>query len=47
VADALQVVHQHALLGDDLLVLVQVLQHAAGAGAEMRALRLSPGAARR
>ncbi|MNI54161.1 hypothetical protein D3C73_1090470 [compost metagenome] len=37
-ADALQVVHQHALLGDDLLVFIQVLQHAAGAGAEMRAL---------
>ena len=29
------VVHQHALLGDDLLGLVQMLQHAAGTGAEM------------
>ncbi len=37
-ADPLQVVHQHALLGDNLLVLVQVLQHATGAGTEMRAL---------
>ncbi|KAG1254481.1 hypothetical protein G6F65_017022 [Rhizopus arrhizus] len=36
-ADALEVVHQHALLGDDLLVFVQMLQHAAGAGAEVRA----------
>ena len=34
-ADPLQVVHQHALLGDDLLGLVQVLQYAAGTGAEM------------
>ncbi|MNM45538.1 hypothetical protein D3C81_564640 [compost metagenome] len=38
-ADALQVVHQHALLGDDLLRLFQVLQHAAGTHAEMRATR--------
>ena len=37
VADALQVLHQHALLGVDLLVLGQVLQHAAAAHPEMRA----------
>ncbi len=43
VADALQVLQQHALLGDDLLVLGQVLQHAAAAGAEMRAARMRRG----
>jgi hypothetical protein len=40
VADARQVLHQHALLGRDLRVLVHVLQHASGAGAEVRAARL-------
>ena len=41
-ADALQVFHQHPLLGVDLLVLVQVLEHAAAAGTEMRAARRDP-----
>ena len=39
VADALQVVQQHLLLGFDLPVFGQMLQHAAGADAEMRAAR--------
>ena len=38
-ADTREVFLQHMLLGADLLVLVQVLQHAAGADAEMRARR--------
>src|SRR5690606_17873314 len=42
VADAAQVVQQRALLGLDLLLLAQVLQHAAGAVAEVRAARLDP-----
>ena len=41
VADALQVVHQHAVFGGDLPRFGQVLEHAAGAGAEMRAARLN------
>jgi hypothetical protein len=40
VTDALEVVHQHALLGHDLLRLLQMLQHAAGAHSEVRAARL-------
>ena len=39
---ARQVFQQHVLLGGDLLVLVEVLQHAAGADAEVRAARLHP-----
>src|SRR5690606_24815359 len=42
VADAAQVVQQRALLGLDLLLLAQVLQHAAGAVAKVRAARLDP-----
>ena len=42
VADPGQVVHQHPLLGHDLLRLLQMLQHAAGADAEMRAARGHP-----
>src|SRR3546814_3116094 len=40
VADALQVLEQHALLGQDLLRFGQVLQRAAAAGAEVRAARV-------
>src|SRR5690606_36997882 len=40
VADALEVLQQHTLLGQDLLRFVQVLQHAAAAHAEMGAARL-------
>ena len=37
-----QVLQQHVLLGRDLLVLVEVLQHATGADAEVRATRHDP-----
>ena len=40
VADAGQIIHQHLLLGDDLLAFFQMLQHAAGTDAEVRAARL-------
>ena len=39
-ADALQVIEQHLLLRQNLFIFGQVLQHAAAAGAEMRATRL-------
>ncbi|MEN9310696.1 MAG: hypothetical protein RLY77_821, partial [Pseudomonadota bacterium] len=39
-ADALQILQQHALLGFNLLVFGQMLQHAAGAHPKMRAPRL-------
>src|SRR5690606_34340027 len=42
VADALEVLQQHALLGVDLLRFVQVLQRAATAGAEVDAARRHP-----
>ncbi len=42
VAQPGQVLQQHVLLGGDLLVLVEMLQHASGADAEVRAARRNP-----